>query len=145
MHTRRGERGAVNYVTILILLAVVGGGYAAWVLLPPYLEYNAVKKYVHTGCNKAYLDRKEETVRKTILDGVKSENIEEQVLAEDGSVMKRPLPFDDRNVQVTLSTEPLSVTATIEWDRHVVWPFLKAERVFHYEFTLTEDLTQVKY
>lgn len=43
---RAGERGALSFVSIVLLLAVVAGVYSAYKFGPVYLEYNRVKRLV---------------------------------------------------------------------------------------------------
>ena len=38
-----GERGAISWVTLLLLVVLAAGGYAGWAWAPVYVDHYAVK------------------------------------------------------------------------------------------------------
>ena len=67
---RRGERGGVSWVTLLLLVLVVGGGYLAWVWGPIYFENYAVKQVVRDYMNQAIKNHDDEGLRDDTFRGL---------------------------------------------------------------------------
>lgn len=141
----RGERGAFNFVTFLLVAGLAAAGYFGYVFVPLYLDNYAVKKAIHTAANAAYSDRRVETVIKVIMNGVDEAEMQDVIIARDGSVMKRPLEFTSENYVVGFTQVPPAVSIEVNYDRHYVMPFTKKEKVMHFHLAHTEDLSPIKY
>ena len=48
-----GERGAISWVTLLLLVVLAAGGYAGWAWAPVYVDHYAVKQVVREYANRA--------------------------------------------------------------------------------------------
>lgn len=142
----RDDRGQINFVKILFFAGVVALGYFAWVYGPPFLDHQAIKRAVRTGCNRAYGNRDPQVVVDTILNGFREANIQNETIGMENLVERRPLDVDNQNIEVRLlDGPPPTCNATVRYDRSIVLPFLNKERTLHYEYTHREDLSAIKY
>jgi hypothetical protein len=139
------ERGAINFVALFILASIAAAAYFSWVYLPVYVDDYAIKKAMRTAANVAYADRRLEPVEKVLTTGFAEVAIVDEVIALDGSVMKKPMPFDNRNWTIGFTQVPPSITIEVTYDRHIVWPFTKREKVLHFVRKHVEDLSEIKY
>lgn len=142
---QRSESGAINFVQVLLVAAVLGGGYFAWARGPMYLEFMDLKTGVRTGANKSYTSRHVETVREEVLKVVRENAMKTYGLGVDGAVMEYPLELKDENIQVEFTETPPSVTIRLDFDRAFVWPLTKKLGKVHYSYTHKEDLSAIKY
>lgn len=139
----RGD-GGFNAVQVGLVLGLVALGYFAWIYVPVYVEHQKVKNLVRLGCSKAYSHRTADTVYKTILGGVPDIGMEDRELV-DGQVVTTATPFSERNVEVDLADDRKEVTATVSYERKLVWPLLNRESLMEFTITHTEDLSAITY
>src|SRR5512138_3001784 len=99
---RRGERGGVSWVSLLLLVLVVGGGYLAVVWVPVYFEAYAVKQVVRDYMNQAIKNNDDEGLRRKMVLKIRS-------LDQKASV-------DEFGRPVTLPTVPLE-ERDVSWER----------------------------
>lgn len=141
-----GDRGEVNFLTVVLALAFAVGVYFAWVYLPMWLDHQGIKKAVRTGGNMAYANRMTSVVKDCILNGFKEAAIENYEVALDGSVIHRPLVIDDQNMEIRLlDGPPPSVIIDVQYERRIVLPLFKKPRTVKYSYHHEVDLTDVVY
>src|SRR5690349_18528302 len=97
---RRVERGAVSWVSLVLLAVLVGGGYLAWVWVPLYFDNYAVRQVVADYMNQAIKNRND---------------------AEQRERMLRKIATIARVDGVDASGKPTKVPAIVLDDRSVVW------------------------
>jgi hypothetical protein len=142
----RDERGEFNFVTALLVLGLAAAGYFAFVYVPPWLDHFTIKKAVRTGANMAYSVRTDGAVRSVIHQGFQEAAIQNQEIAKDGSVIKRPLRVEEQTISVSFSESPApSVSVEVAYSRKLVLPLFKKERTLEYRVAHTEDLSPIKY
>jgi hypothetical protein len=120
---RRRERGAASWVTILMILGIAAGAYAAVVFVPVWVLHYEVKQVVRDMVHKI----------RTL----------EQVDAVDEAGRKARVPVVDihkQDVTWERSTDPLVLHVEFEYPRVLELPWLdrRIERV--YRVNLTMDL-----
>lgn len=69
---RRGQRGAVTWVTLLLLVVLAIGGYLAVVWLPVYYENYAVKAVVRDYMNQAVKNSDDDGLRRSMVAKLRS-------------------------------------------------------------------------
>lgn len=145
MGSRRRSEAGITYVTVLILLAIFVGGYLGYVYVPPHMDYLKVKTAVKSACVEAYAQRSESFVVRRILEEVSALGMVDRAVLSNGQVEESDTPFLEEQIAVEMEKEPPRVTATVRYDRFIVFPFLGQQRKLSYEITHTEDLSTVKY
>lgn len=139
----RGE-GGFNSVQVGLVLALVAVGYFGWIYFPVYFEHLKLKNLVRLGCSKAYSHRTVDTVYKTILEGFPAIGMEDREIV-NGQVVIQDTPFSEHNVEVGFSDNRDEVTATVFYERKIVWPLLNREDLLSFTITHTEDLSAISY
>jgi hypothetical protein len=141
---RRAERGAISWVSLVLLVAVVGGGYLGWVWIPVYFQLYTVKQVVRDYMNQAVKNTDDAVLRRNMVLKIRSL---EQVEALDaaGQVVRVPaLDLDERQVLWERDAGGGSPTLHVAfaYERQVVYPFLDRADVRVFEVDLTGDLTR---
>lgn len=139
----RGDSG-FNVVQAGLVLALVAVGYFGWIYLPVYIEHQKLRTLVREGCAKAYSHRRLETVTRTIVNGFPAIGMVDRFFA-DGVLKEAPTPFGDRNLEVEFSRDKNEVSATVYYERRLVWPLLNREEVMEFTISHTEDLSPIRY
>ncbi|HTN54198.1 MAG TPA: hypothetical protein VML50_17445 [Anaeromyxobacter sp.] len=133
-------RGSVNWVTLLMVSVLVGGGYLGWVYVPLYLAHFEVKQVVREYMNQAIKDPNDDRLRDNMVAKLKILDTV-VVTGQDGKPEKVPA-VDVRAEDVVWEREPDATPPTLrvafQYVRTVEFPFLdrRTEKVF------TIDLTQ---
>src|SRR5512139_2678986 len=119
---RRGPRGAVSWVTLLLVVAVVAGAYLAWVWLPVYAEHYAVKQVVHDFMNQAVKSRNDDALRRNMVAKLRS-LAEVDALDADGNAVRVPaIAVDEGEVlwERDAASQPPMLRVSFEYTREVV-------------------------
>lgn len=141
---RRGERGAITWVTLLLLVLVVGGAYLGVVWVPVYYENYGVKQIVRDYMNQAVKNRDDERLRRDMVAKIRSFSQLEGVDAAGLPARVPAVVVDEEQVlwERDASSQPPMLRVAFEYEREVTLPLL--ERVTTKVFTvdLTNDLTR---
>src|SRR5512140_1252792 len=123
---RRDERGGVSWVSLLLLVLVVGGGYLAVVWVPVYFEAYAVKQVVRDYMNQAIKNNDDEGLRRNMV--LKIRSLDQRVTVDDlGRKVKTPtVPLEERDVSWDRDTrsQPPMLRVSFEYAREVEYPWL---------------------
>lgn len=139
----RAQRGAITWVTLLLVVGVVVGGYLLWVWAPLYYENYAVKQVVRDYMNQAVKNRNDEQLRRNMVAKIRS-------LAEVDGVDQYGRParvpaigLEERDVtwERDASAQPPMLHVSFDYLREVHLPLLErtASKVFTVD--LSNDLT----
>jgi hypothetical protein len=137
---RRRERGAASWVTILMILGIAAGAYAAVVFVPVWVLHYEVKQVVRDYGNQAIKNKDDAALIDAMVHKIRTL---EQVDGVDEAGRKARVPVVDiRKQDVTWerSTDPLVLHVEFEYPRVLELPWLdrRIERV--YRVNLTMDL-----
>jgi hypothetical protein len=137
---RRRERGAASWVTILMILGIAAGAYAAVVFVPVWVLHYEVKQVVRDYGNQAIKNQDDAALIDAMVHKIRTL---EQVDGVDEAGRKARVPVVDiRKQDVTWerSTDPLALHVEFEYPRVLELPWLdrRIERV--YRVNLTMDL-----
>jgi hypothetical protein len=139
----RAQRGAITWVTLLLVVAASVSGYLLWVWAPIYYENFAVKQVVRDYMNQAIKNPNDELLRRYMVAKIRSLV---QVEGVDG--FGRParvpaIPLEERDVtwERDRSTQPPMLHVSFDYTREVTLPLLDrtASKVFTVD--LSNDLT----
>ncbi len=123
---RRGERGGISWVTLLILALVAGGAYLAVVWGPVYVENYEVKQTVRDYMNQAVKNRNDDELRRNMV--LKIRSLDQRVTV-DAYGRKESVPtvlLDERDVTWERDTrsQPPMLRVSFEYAREVAYPIL---------------------
>jgi hypothetical protein len=137
---RRRERGAASWVTILMILGIAAGAYAAVVFVPVWVLHYEVKQVVRDYGNQAIKNQDDAALIDAMVHKIRTL---EQVDGVDEAGRKARVPVVDihkQDVTWERSTDPLVLHVEFEYPRVLELPWLdrRIERV--YRINLTMDL-----
>ncbi len=123
---RRGERGGVSWVSLLLIVLVVGGGYLAVVWVPVYYEAYAVKQVVRDYMNQAIKNRDDEMLRHNMV--LKIRSLDQRTSVDDfGRPVRLPtVPLEEQDVswERDSGSQPPMLRVSFEYAREVEYPWL---------------------
>jgi hypothetical protein len=134
------ERGTASWVTLLMILGLAAGAYAAVVFVPVWVLNYEVKQVVRDFGNQA-VKNKDDAV---LLDGMLQKiRLLQQVDGVDAAGRKVMVPVIDlqkQDVTWERSTDPLSLHVEFEYPRVLELPWLDRTIERTYRVDLTMDL-----
>ena len=141
---RRGERGGVTWVTLVLLGMVVGGGYLSWVWVPLYFESYTVKQVVRDYMNQAIKNTDDDALRRDMVLKIRSLESLPSTNAFGGATSVPAVPLEEHEVTWVRnsSAQPATLHVAFQYDRQVVYPILNRVEVKAFEVDLTGDLAR---
>jgi hypothetical protein len=141
---RRGERGGISWVSLLLIVLVLGGGYLAVVWVPVYYEAYAVKQVVRDYMNQAIKDRDDEGLRRNMILKIRSLDEVEAVDVAGRTVRVPAVDVDERRIvwERRDQDQPPTLRIAFAYERRVVYPLLDRTDFKVFEVDLTGDLTR---
>ncbi len=139
---RRGERGGISWVTLLLLAVVGGGGYLTWVWAPVYFENYTVKQVVRDYQNQAVKNHDDELLRHNMVLKIRSLS-QRDALDEWGRPTRVPsVALEDRDVSWERDTrsQPPMLRVAFEYEREVEYPGLSRVTRKVFVVDLSSDL-----
>lgn len=138
----RPARGAITWVTALILIALIGGGYLAWTWVPVYwLDYE-VKQVVRDYMHQAVRNQNDAELVAKMIQKLAALD-EQQVVNDDGSPGTVPTVQVDASA-VTWERDsgatPPTLHVAFEYSRPVPYPLLDRWTEKTLVIDLTDDL-----
>lgn len=135
---RRLERGTASWVTLLIVLGLAAGAYAAWVFGPPAVLHYEVKQVVRDYGNQAVKNPNDAALLEGMLQKIRS--LQQVDMVDDaGRKVKVPV-VDLRKEDVTWerTVEPPTLHVAFEYPRTLELPWLdrSLERVYRVDLTM---------
>lgn len=139
---RRGERGGVSWVTLLLLAGLAAGGYLAWVWAPIYVENYAVKQVVRDYQNQAIKNSDDDGLRHNMVLKIRSLG-SLQAVDEYGRPYRVPaIALEDHEVLWDRDTrsQPPMLRVSFEYAREVAYPILDRTTTKVFVVDLSNDL-----
>ncbi len=139
---RRGERGGVSWVSLLLLVLVVGGSYLAVVWVPVYYEAYAVKQVVRDYMNQAVKNSDDAGLRRNMVLKIRSLD-QRTAVDEFGRTVTVPtVPLEERDVSWDrdLRSQPPMLRVSFEYAREVEYPWLERTATKVFAVDLSNDL-----
>jgi hypothetical protein len=132
----------VSWVTLLLLVIVVGGGYLGWVWGPVWFEQGVVKQMVRDFMNQAIRNPNDAALRSAL--AYKLRSIASVELVDDaGQPVRRPaVSVDERDITWERAVEgnvPM-LRVAFEYERPVTYPLLNRVEVKVIQIDITSDL-----
>jgi hypothetical protein len=140
---RRGERGGISWVTLLLLVTLFGGGYWAVVWMPVYYENYAVKQVVRDYMNQAIKNHDDENLVHNMV--LKIRSLDQRETVDDlGRAVRIPtVPLEERAVAWERDTrsQPPMLRVSFEYEREVTYPVLDRTTTKVFAIDLTNELS----
>jgi hypothetical protein len=127
----RQARGAVNFVTLVLLLGLAAGGYCAWLFVPIYLDNLDMREASTAAFNRMGADPDNDRVRVYLLS--RTQKIGTHWESEGGTRVEKPgLDLTDSDLILERDTYEHTGRVQIDYQRQVrLWP---TERFFTVDF-----------
>jgi hypothetical protein len=137
------ERGAITWVTLLLLAGVVVGGYLSWVWGPIYYEDYAVKQVVRDFMNQAVKDRDDARLRAAMVRRIRTLAQVERVDASGQPARVPAIALEERDVtwERDTTSRPQVLHVAFDYVREVDLPVLDRTATKVFTVDLTNDLT----
>ncbi len=141
---RRVERGGISWVTLLLLVLVVGGGYLAWVWVPLKFDDYTVQQVVRDYMNQAIKNPDDEGLRRNMVLKIRSLAQVDGVDQIGRPVRVPAIPLEERDVtwERNTSAQPATLRIAFDYERQVVYPLVDRVGVKVFEVDLTQDLSR---
>ena len=139
----RGERGAVSWVTLLLLAVVGGGSYLGWVWVPVYFDDYAVKQVVRDYMNQAIKNPDDDALRRNMVQKIRLLR-DRDAVDEYGRPVRVPcVPLEERDVtwERDNRSQPPMLRVSFEYAREVAYPWLDRTATKTFAVDLSNDLT----
>jgi len=137
------ERGQVSWVSLVLLLTVVGSVYLGKVWIPVYLVHYEVKHTVREYINRAVKTRNDEELVKNLCQQLAALDTTEEE-GEDGRIRRVPsvvVQPSDVTWERDATGPALMLHVAFEYVRVVRYPWLNREQEHLLSVDLTEDIS----
>ncbi len=139
---RRGARGAVTWVSLLLLIVLGGGAYLAWTWAPVYVRQFQVKQIVRDYMNRAVKNPRDAELKDGLVYDVRRLDTKDGV-DEYGRPAKVPvidLRPDDVHWERDTNVKPPVLHVWFDYEHVVEYPFLDRTASKVMSVDLTEEL-----
>jgi hypothetical protein len=140
LRRRRLERGAASWVTVLLVLGLAAGAYAAVVFVPPAVLHYEVKQVVRDYGNQAIKNHNDEQLLRDMVQKIRSLD-DAPGVDEAGRKVRIPVvDLQKEDVVWERSKEPPTLHVAFEYPRTLVLPWLdrSIERVYRVDLTIDQ-------
>lgn len=139
----RAQRGAITWVTLLLLVVLVVAGYLSWVWAPIYYENYAVKQVVRDYMNRAVMNHDDDSLRGRMVAKIRSLG-EVDGLDQFGRPARVPaIPIEEQDVtwERDMNAQPPTLHVSFYYLREVDLPILERKTSKVFTIDLSNDLT----
>ena len=140
LRRRRLERGAASWVTVLLVLGLAAGVYAAVVFVPPAVLHYEVKQVVRDYGNQAIKNLNDEQLLRDMVQKIRSLD-DVQGVDEAGRKVRIPVvDLQKEDVVWERAKDPPTLHVAFEYPRTLELPWLdrRIERVFRVDLTMDQ-------
>ncbi|HYD40804.1 MAG TPA: hypothetical protein VEB43_08235 [Anaeromyxobacter sp.] len=136
-------RGGITWVTALLLVLVVGGGFLAWTWTPVWMMHLEVKQVVRDYMNRAVKDRNDAGLLTRMVAELRRRT-EQEVPDDDGEIVEAPAVDLDPGAVIwerAAEEDPPTLHVQFEYTRPVRYPLVNRWTEITLEVDLTAELT----
>ena len=130
----------MSWVTVVLLLAVAGGAYLAWVWLPLYFDHYTVKQVVADYANQAVKNADDAQLLRDMAAKIRSLARVDGVDAAGRPAKVPAIPLDEQSVTWQRDTSARSLHVAFDYERTVVYPLIDRTDVAVFTLDKTYDL-----
>jgi hypothetical protein len=138
----RGARGQVSWVTLLLLTALVGGGYLGWVWVPLYITDFQANQIVRDFMNQAVKNRNDDRLVAKMVVKLRSLRTVELRTA-DGVEEVPAVDVSERDVvwERDRDSDPPMLHVAFDYTRVIQYPYLDVQDEKVFTVDLAQDIS----
>lgn len=139
----RAQRGAITWVTLLLVVVIAIAGYLVWVWAPIYYENYAVKQVVRDFENQAVKNPNDESLRRSMVARIRS-LAQVDAVDQAGQPVRVPavaIEEGDVTWERDLDSQPPMLRVSFEYLREVELPILGGTTSKAFTVDISSDLT----
>jgi hypothetical protein len=146
MRSNRSQRG-LTWVSFLLLVLVVAGGYWLFVFGPIYLDNAEVKQYCAEAGNLAYTEHRDSAIKAFVVDHIQTKFVYDEMQPNGMTKKAYKIDFDpDQDIRVERTpTPPLVINIEVSYGRRVALPIIGGARTVTFNVHSQGDLSPVKW
>jgi hypothetical protein len=145
MRSNRSQRG-LTWVSFLLLVLVVAGGYWLYVFGPVYLDNAEVKQFCAQAGNLAYTERRDATIKAFVVDHIQAKFVYDEMQPNGVSKKAYRIDFDpDQDIRIERTTIPPLINIDVSYGRLVPLPIIGGARTLTFNVHIDQDLSTVKW
>jgi hypothetical protein len=137
---KRLERGTASWVTLVMILGIAAGAYAAMIFVPVWVLNYEVKQVVRDYGNQAIKNADDAALLDGMLKKIRTLQQTDEVDQAGRKVMVPVIDLQKQDVTWERSTDPLSLHVEFEYPRVLELPWLDRTIERTYRVNLTMDL-----
>jgi hypothetical protein len=137
---KRLERGTASWVTLVMILGIAAGAYAAMIFVPVWVLNYEVKQVVRDYGNQAVKNADDAALLDGMLKKIRTLQQTDEVDQAGRKVMVPVIDLQKQDVTWERSTDPLSLHVEFEYPRVLELPWLDRTIERTYRVNLTMDL-----
>jgi len=133
----------MSWVSFLLLVALVGGGYLGWVWVPIYWDHIDVKQSTRDFMNRAVKDRDDAALVAGLSQKLASIR-KVRWVDEAGQAWEAPavdVPQQSITWERDVESKPPMLRVSFSYERVVTFPWIGKTRTKHFDISLENDLT----
>jgi hypothetical protein len=139
----RAARGQISWVTVVLVLALGGGGYLGFVWIPVYIYKFQAQQVVRDYMNQAVKNRDDRSLADKMVQKLRGLGIVE-LPDEDGTRKKVPavdVAMEDVTWERDAQSSPPMLHVVVEYTARVEYPWLDRQDEKVVTIDLTEDIS----
>lgn len=139
----RSERGAITWVTMLLLAAIAAAAYLGWTWIPVYFDHYAVKQVVKDFMNQAVKNTDDASLRANMVQKIRLLREVESVDGWGRPVRLPSVPLDEGAVTWERNTgsRPPILHVAFAYERQVEYPLVRRKATKVFSVDVTSDLS----
>lgn len=136
-------RGLVNWVSLLLVVLLVGGGYLAWTWAPVYITHFQAKQIVRDYMNQAVKEPNDEMLKERMVENLRRLARKDGVdrFGRPAHVAVVNLRSQDVTWERDLRSTPRVLHVAFDYEHEVTYPFLERKASKVMSIDLTNELT----
>jgi hypothetical protein len=145
MHSSRSQRG-LTWVSFLLLVVAVAGGYWLYVFAPVYIDNAEVKQFCAQAGNMAYTERRDEMIKAFLVNNIRSKFVYDEMQPNGMTKKAYAIDFDpDQDVRIERTETPPLINIDVSYGRRVALPIIGGARTINFTVHADKDLSPVKW
>jgi hypothetical protein len=137
----RLQRGFASWVTVLLVVGLAAGAYAAVVFGPPAVLHYEVKQVVRDYANRAVKDKDDKKLVRDMVEKIRLLQERDDVDAQGRRVRVPVVDIRPDQVSWERTAEPPALRVVFEYERTLELPFLDRSLERVYRVDISNDLT----
>jgi hypothetical protein len=145
MQSSRSQRG-LTWVSFLLLVVAVAGGYWLFVFAPVYIDNAEVKQLCAQAGNMAYTEHRDEIIKSFVVSNIQNKFGYDEMQPNGMTRKAYSIDFDpEQDVRVERTQTPPLITIDVSYGRRVSLPIIGGARTINFTVHADKDLSATKW